>query len=76
MPEVRVIKQENCSGCRLCALACSFFTFPDRVFSLSKSRIKVERIDGENRFKVIIEEDCIDCGTCVDYCFYGVLSKE
>ncbi len=76
MSEVRVTKEENCSGCRLCALACSFFISPERAFSLSKSQIRVARTDGENRFKVGLLEDCLGCGICVDYCHYGVLSKE
>ena len=76
MPEVRVTKEENCSGCRLCALACSFFVSPERAFSLSKSQIKVERIDGQNRFKVDILEGCLGCGICVDYCHYRVLAVE
>lgn len=76
MSEVRVTKEENCSGCHLCALACSFFISPERAFSLSKSQIRVERTDGENRFKVDLLEDCLGCGICVDYCHYGVLSKE
>nr|HID57619.1 hypothetical protein [Desulfobacterales bacterium] len=76
MNATKVIAEENCSGCLLCALACSFFNQPDRVFNLSKSQIKVERIGGQNRFKISFKEDCIECGTCADYCHYGVLSYQ
>ena len=71
-----LIKEEGCSGCLLCVLSCSFFTSKEREFSLSKAKIKVSMIDGQNKFKPVLLEDCTDCGKCVDYCYYGVLSKE
>jgi Fe-S-cluster-containing hydrogenase component 2 len=76
MPEVKAIKEEKCSGCRLCALACSFFVSPERVFSLSKAQIRIDRIDGQNRFTVHLLEGCLGCGICVEYCHYGVLAIE
>lgn len=76
MAEIKAINEKNCSGCLRCALACSFFNTPEREFNLSKSKIKIERVGGQNRFKVIIEEDCTVCGTCIDYCDYGVLEME
>ena len=69
------VTAENCSGCLLCCLACSFFTSPERVFNLSRSMIKVRRAQ-DRRFRIEFSEDCTACGICVDYCHYGVLSKE
>jgi len=71
----KVIAEENCSGCLLCALACSFFNTPDRVFNPDKAQIKIERMEGQNRFKVSFKEECLECGICADYCHYGVLEK-
>jgi formate hydrogenlyase subunit 6/NADH:ubiquinone oxidoreductase subunit I len=76
MPEVKPIKEEICSGCRLCALACSFFVSPLRAFSLSKSNIRIERLNGQNRFRIHLLERCLACGICVDYCHYAVLAIE
>ncbi|RLF11493.1 MAG: 4Fe-4S dicluster domain-containing protein [Thermoprotei archaeon] len=40
-----VFRPERCTGCRACELACSFFC--DGVFSPTRSRIRVVRIDEE-----------------------------
>jgi NAD-dependent dihydropyrimidine dehydrogenase PreA subunit len=76
MPEIKVTNEENCSGCLRCALACSFFNTSEREFNLSESKIKIERLGGQNKFKVSFKEDCTNCGICVDYCNYEVLSME
>lgn len=71
-----VIAEENCSGCLMCTLACSFFNTPERVFNPSKAFITVDRKEGQNQFKVDFLDDCIDCGICSEYCHYGVLSTD
>ena len=71
-----VIAEQNCAGCNLCALACSFFNTDERVFNPSRAFIQIERKDGQNSFAVNFKEDCLDCGTCAEYCHYGVLSVE
>lgn len=73
MSGIGVIKEENCSGCLRCALACSFFNSLEREFNLSQSKIKIERKNGQNSFKVSLQEDCNGCDICQDYCHYGVL---
>jgi carbon-monoxide dehydrogenase iron sulfur subunit len=73
MSNIEVIAEENCAGCLRCALACSFFNTEKRVFSLSKSNIKINRVNGENKFKVDFTENCLGCGICTDYCHFGVL---
>lgn len=47
---------ERCTGCRACELACSFFN--DGVFSPSRSRIRVVRIDEEG---VDVPVGCMQC---------------
>lgn len=75
MSNTKVTAEENCSGCLRCALACSFFNTKERVFSLSKANINIEKINGENKFKVSFTGNCLGCGICTDYCHYGVLTS-
>ncbi len=69
---VDIVNMDNCSGCLLCSLACSFFNTPQKVFNLSKSMIRVKPGNG-GRFEIGISADCTDCGICEKYCHYGVL---
>ena len=46
-----IFNYENCTGCRACELACSFYK--EGVFAPSKSRIKIVRIDEEGYFYVV-----------------------
>lgn len=73
MPGITVIKEENCSGCLRCALACSFFNSPEREFNPSRSKIKIERKNSQNSFKISLQEDCTSCDICLPYCHYRVL---
>jgi len=69
-----VIAQENCSGCLSCALACSFFNTPERVFNPARAYVRIERREGQNRFVVSYLDECLECGVCVERCNYGVLA--
>jgi len=73
MKEIIVDKLENCSGCLLCSLACSFFT-GKKEFNPSEAKINIRRKNKENRYSVNFLEECTQCGLCVNYCHYGVLS--
>lgn len=73
---VKVANEKNCSGCYLCALACSFFTAGEHSFNPAEAMIKISRKNGSNTFSVVLRDDCIECGKCVDYCFYDVLTFE
>ncbi|MBI5013946.1 MAG: 4Fe-4S dicluster domain-containing protein [Deltaproteobacteria bacterium] len=72
---IQVAAPEQCSGCRLCALACSFYNTGEREFSLAAASIRIDRVRGENSFSPQVLEDCTGCGTCVPYCEYGVLAE-
>lgn len=79
MNEKTKTKQENlvtvyselCSGCGYCQLACSLVK--TGVFNPAASRIKLNRVDGIERYAISFSEDCDHCGYCAKYCFYGVL---
>ena len=69
-----VIKAENCSGCLLCALACSFFTTPERAFSPAHAKIAVRPGAAESWFTVQLLPACDGCGVCVQYCAFDALA--
>jgi len=73
--KVKVVNIENCSGCQVCALVCSFFISDEKKFSLSQARIKVSPKGGENRFQVELLPQCTHCGICAKYCYYDVLVR-
>lgn len=62
----------NCTGCRLCSLACSFIY--TKAFSLSDARIKVAVARDSYNFMVSFTDDCTRCGECANYCYNNVLS--
>ena len=65
---------ENCVGCRLCQMRCSFrFT---KRFSFSDARIDIDWNDEQCRYDVSLNEECDRCGLCVASCVYGTLTLE
>ena len=72
--QARQIKvfSEECRGCHLCQLTCSFYK--TGVFKLSNSRISVKRdIDRIERYKVDLLDTCDGCGWCAKFCGYGAI---
>jgi formate hydrogenlyase subunit 6/NADH:ubiquinone oxidoreductase subunit I len=68
------INSENCVGCRLCQMRCSFrFT---KRFSFSDARIDIDWNEEQCRYDVSLNEECDRCGLCVDSCVYGTLTLE
>ena len=59
--KILVHKQELCTGCRACEVACStaYFKTPDR----QKSAIRI--INNDNSFHA---RKCTQCGECIDMC--------
>ena len=59
--KILVHKQELCTGCRACEVACStaYFKTPDR----HKSAIRI--INNDNSFHA---RKCTQCGECIDMC--------
>jgi Fe-S-cluster-containing hydrogenase component 2 len=75
-PATRVlVVPENCSGCLRCALACSFYTTPEREFNVSRSRIMILPGWDQRHFEVTLTDECTHCGICVQYCEFGALSR-
>jgi Fe-S-cluster-containing dehydrogenase component len=62
---------EDCGGCGLCQLACS--QTKTGVFNPAVSRIKLNRVEGKERYAISFSDECDHCGICAKYCYYGVL---
>jgi Fe-S-cluster-containing hydrogenase component 2 len=69
-----VIEADNCSGCQLCALACSFFTASERAFSPAQAKIVVRPGGVDSWFTVELLPACDGCGICVNYCTFDALA--
>ena len=65
------VNAENCSGCKMCQLICSFIY--TRKFNPLKSRIVIEEPNTTEPFSITFTDECNDCGFCVRYCFYDAL---
>jgi ferredoxin len=62
----------NCTGCRLCSLACSFHY--TKAFSLSDARINIMGVGNTYHFMVSFTKECTKCGECAKYCYHKVLN--
>ncbi|MCD4716260.1 MAG: 4Fe-4S dicluster domain-containing protein [Desulfobacterales bacterium] len=60
------IDQRLCTGCKTCALACSFNYFG--VFNPEKAYIKVIRHEEAGTFDIVIKNGCIPCKICEESC--------
>jgi len=70
-----MINMDSCSGCVLCAIACSFFTGDEEKFNPFKAKIKVSRQEKQNDFFVELLPECINCGFCTKYCNYNAIVR-
>jgi len=68
--QVVIAHPENCSGCLVCAMICSW-TFTGR-FNPSESRILIN-FPGDIQRTVVFTRDCDSCGVCVEYCNFDAL---
>ena len=70
-----VIRDENCSGCQRCQLACSMLYH--NIFNPAIAYIQVlQTTDNGVSFKVSRTDDCTECGSCVEACAFGCLIEE
>jgi Fe-S-cluster-containing hydrogenase component 2 len=72
MPKL-TFNAENCTGCRACELACSFHH--EDIFSPSKSRIRVVKIDEEGIDVPVGCEHC-DSAVCMLVCPVKALTED
>lgn len=68
-----IFNPELCTGCRACELACSFFC--DGIFSPSKARIRVVRIDEEGIDVPVGCEHC-DSAVCMLVCPVKAIAED
>ncbi|MDD1778355.1 MAG: hypothetical protein LUQ65_09320 [Candidatus Helarchaeota archaeon] len=65
-----MINAENCSGCQICQLFCSF-TF-HKLFAPAQAYIQVDT--REIIPKITFLDGCTHCNQCVKHCLYGALT--
>ena len=63
------VHPENCKGCGICVLQCSFAKV--KTFNPSESRITINWEDDAPY--TIFRNDCDECGICARFCVYGSL---
>ena len=62
---------EKCTGCLRCQLGCSdVYT---KTFNPSAAFIHV--VVSAAECTIDFQENCNECGICVEHCFYGALEK-
>lgn len=68
-----IFNSEKCTGCRACELACSFSC--EGVFSPSKSRIRVTKVDEEG---IDVPIGCHHCdrAPCIEVCPVGAIYRD
>lgn len=67
-----IVRPENCTGCLICQLRCSWRF--EKAFSTAKAAIRIRRlVGGEREFDISFTERCDNCGICARYCPYGAL---
>lgn len=68
------VNPEKCTGCLLCALACSFIK--TSAFGLSYSLVHIRRDlarGSHERFSISFDDGCDGCALCVHYCNYDAI---
>ena len=72
MANLKIISNpDNCTGCRVCQLICSFVYYQE--FNPSKSNIII--LDEYELTPIIkFSEECNNCGQCAKNCLYGALT--
>ena len=66
-----ITNAENCVGCQLCQMRCSF-RFTQR-FSFSDAQIDIDWNEKQCRYDINFKAVCDRCGLCVTACVYGAL---
>ncbi len=70
------IDSDKCTGCLLCALACSFVK--TQAFGLAQSRVQIGRdlVKGpQERYSISFSDNCDGCGVCAHYCNYDAIQR-
>ena len=61
---------ENCTGCLMCQMRCSF-AFTGR-FNPAQARVLIQRPVTGGR-GISFTDECTDCGLCARVCVYGAI---
>jgi len=66
---------ENCTGCRICQMICSWLN--EKSFQPLNAYIQVKSEEEKGiHFEIALDQRCKKCGLCASYCSIGALVKE
>ncbi|MHA1338063.1 MAG: hypothetical protein ACTSPW_20390 [Promethearchaeota archaeon] len=65
-----IINPENCTGCRICQLWCSYIYY--KTFSIELAHLEIINEYGLE-LKIKFLDSCLNCGQCSERCLYGAL---
>ncbi|NVM02567.1 MAG: hypothetical protein HWN67_09545 [Candidatus Helarchaeota archaeon] len=66
-----IVHEENCTGCLICQLICSFTH--KKTFNPSASCILIQTLNHSK--KISFTSECNNCGLCAKYCLYKALER-
>ena len=70
-----LIKPENCTGCRVCQLECSFKY--NKVFNPALANIRIlETPEKAVSYRISFKDECRKCLICARACVFGALEIE
>ena len=70
-----VIREEQCTGCGMCLLACSSIKHQILSFSNAHSYVEVEPTDEAASFNVVFTDECDGCCYCLKFCAFDAIEQ-
>ena len=70
-----LVRESQCTGCRMCVLACSAIKEDRFSFSNGHSFVEIDEATEAAAFTVRFTEACDGCTYCLQFCGYDAIAK-
>jgi Fe-S-cluster-containing dehydrogenase component len=70
-----LVRDDLCTGCRMCVLACSAIKQDSFSFSNVTSLVEITEHEGPASFGVRFTDECDGCSYCLEFCGFGAIEK-
>ena len=70
-----IVREDLCTGCRMCVLACSAIKEDFFSFSNNHSFIEITERETPATFAIRFTEGCDGCTYCLQFCGYEAIEK-